>query len=427
MNYYIDTNSLIHYRLFSDIDWNNELNDNDVTLVICTTVLKELDNKKFSELDIDIRNRCKVIVTSLRKYVDDSIIKKNVKLVFKSVEPNIDWKSFDLDNNIPDDRILAAMLSENNLSENVLVTSDIGILLKARLHKIKTHQLNDELRIMIKQDKKDQEIRKLTEKILKLENNLPNIELYIQKDNELRQFAKLMVKNYLPSSLDNISSIISKRKLDLSYTKPIVKNETPLSFMGEYLVPDDSEIQRYEADVQKYLIELEKYYKDREEIEKAKSCFFELNLVLQNIGSSPAEDIDVFLHFPDGFDMLDYNPFENEISEPDEPIKPQTQIEKLRNISMNMPFTIPNIDYLRLGHNNIEPPSQGPKITRTHSYDVTYHFDKLKHTQEIVMDPLYILFDSQDKIQSFCCTYKLSIGNYPDAKNGEISIIFEFT
>lgn len=29
MNYFIDTNSLIHYRLFNDIDWNNELDDKD--------------------------------------------------------------------------------------------------------------------------------------------------------------------------------------------------------------------------------------------------------------------------------------------------------------------------------------------------------------------------------------------------------------
>ena len=57
MKYFLDTNSLIHFRLFSEIDWLKELATLNVEIIICPTVLQELDRKKFAELDIDIRNR----------------------------------------------------------------------------------------------------------------------------------------------------------------------------------------------------------------------------------------------------------------------------------------------------------------------------------------------------------------------------------
>lgn len=43
----IDTNTFLHYQLFCDINWFNELNAENITLIICTTVLRELDQKKF--------------------------------------------------------------------------------------------------------------------------------------------------------------------------------------------------------------------------------------------------------------------------------------------------------------------------------------------------------------------------------------------
>jgi len=180
---FIDSNSFLHYRMFTDINWNKVTNSSSVLLIVCPAVLKELDQKKFSEHDINIRNRSQQVISKMSKMVTSNKIhkiKKNLDLMFISSEPSIDWEKEGLSSQIPDDRIVVSILEQKNNFENIiLVTSDIGLTLKASNKGIKCISLPDEYRLNIKKDKKQKEIEKLRDKITVLENKLPVLKLKI--------------------------------------------------------------------------------------------------------------------------------------------------------------------------------------------------------------------------------------------------------
>jgi len=60
---FIDTNTFLHYRMFTEIEWSKLINSNSVLLIVCPDVLRELDQKKFSENDINIRNMARKVIS----------------------------------------------------------------------------------------------------------------------------------------------------------------------------------------------------------------------------------------------------------------------------------------------------------------------------------------------------------------------------
>lgn len=136
MKCFIDTNTFIHYRSFVDVDWVNIISSPNVELVICPAVLHELDHKKFAELDIDIRNRCKRIIAKLTDFQSNPLISDNVEIVFLTNEPNIEWAIKGLSPDIPDDRIIASIIEGGEWEDTILISSDLGLKLnyRKRLH-----------------------------------------------------------------------------------------------------------------------------------------------------------------------------------------------------------------------------------------------------------------------------------------------------
>lgn len=57
-NAFIDTNILLHFKVFEGIKWDKFLGDKDYALVICPTVLDEIDKHKDSSKS-RIKNRAK--------------------------------------------------------------------------------------------------------------------------------------------------------------------------------------------------------------------------------------------------------------------------------------------------------------------------------------------------------------------------------
>ncbi len=45
---FVDTNLLLHYQLFTEVDWHKQLGVPDVTLVFAPVVVSEVDDHKWS-------------------------------------------------------------------------------------------------------------------------------------------------------------------------------------------------------------------------------------------------------------------------------------------------------------------------------------------------------------------------------------------
>jgi predicted ribonuclease YlaK len=131
---FVDTNTFLHYRFFMEIDWCREIGADHVILVVCSTVLSELDDKKLTGADSKIRDRAKKVISKLAEIADVNRriqirpIRPNVELQFLPKEPNIDWESEGLDPRVRDDRIIAKILCERASKNNiVLVAADFGL------------------------------------------------------------------------------------------------------------------------------------------------------------------------------------------------------------------------------------------------------------------------------------------------------------
>jgi len=421
---FIDSNSFLHYRMFTDINWNKVTNSSSVLLIVCPAVLRELDQKKFSEYDINIRNRSQQVLSKISKMgISNKIhkIKKTLDLMFIPSEPSIDWEKEGLSAQIPDDRIIASILGQkNNFKNIILVTSDIGLRLKANTKGIKYISLPDEYRLNIKKDKKQKEIEKLRNKIAVLENRLPVLKLKILADNEPADFIKITLNQITAPSEDELAEKLKVIKDELKF-KP--SSNTFEIFMDLLSYPK-VEIERYKKDLDKYIEEMLKYYKKEYKFKELQSRLIELKFIIINNGNLPAEDIDIFMHFPDGFVMFSEDELPKKPKEPEKPIPPRTQQEMISNFQKSLipSFPIPNIPSI-INPNINRNLSSGPQIRKINSYEVKYGLDKLKHGIQKYLKPVYILFESIDLAKSFKISYSILADNLPEPSNGDLNII----
>jgi rRNA-processing protein FCF1 len=410
--------------MFTDINWNKIINSSSVLLIVCPAVLRELDQKKFSEYDINIRNRSQQVISKMSKMVTSNKIhkiKKNLDLMFISSEPSIDWEKEGLSSQIPDDRIIASILEQkNNFKNIILVSSDIGLTLKVSNKGIKCISLPDEYRLNIKKDKKQKEIEKLRDKITVLENRLPVLKLKILADNEPADFIKITLDQITAPSEDELTEKLEVIKDELKY-KP---SSNTFEIFIDLLSYPKVEIERYEKDLDKYIEEMLKYYKKEYKFKELQSRLIELNFIIINNGNLPAEDIDIFMHFPDGFVMFSEDELPKKPKEPEKPIPPRTQQEMISNFQKSLipsfpsPY-IPSIITPNINRNL----SSGPQIRKTNSYEVKYDLDKLKHGMQIYLKPVYILFESIDLTKSFKISYSILADNLPEPSNGNLNIV----
>lgn len=166
--------------------------------------------------------------------------------------------------------------------------------------------------------------------------------------------------------------------------------------------------------------EYEEYQEKRMNYENQNRGRVKLYLELTNTGTLPADDIDILLHFPDGFLLYSDRDL---IKEPKEP-KPLSFVEYCNPLRNLMNF--PRVDSLlgRVGTNitsEIRNVSS-PKIRRIHSYDVQIHVRRLKHNQKESLDPIYVVFDNYETAESFTIKYKIQAANVPEEIIDKLSV-----
>ena len=442
---FIDTNIFLHYQMFTEIDWNKITNKRKVLLVICSTVIDELDNKKYSDPSKDIRSRAKKVITKLSEIRDKANInthdntykiRENIDVLFIPFDKaRIDWENqklemLDVKNN--DDRIIASILTNTNLNKPVLVTSDLGFKLKAEDRNIKCITMPDEYRIELIKDNKDKEIEKLRKEIEYFKNRIPRLKIgfsNVNKDCIDHTDKDINAINIL--SEEDITKIIESEKASLEYKRDEwINNLYEKNHFGlDILRYSEEEIRRYNKDLEQYCLKLHKYYKDENIYQSIQSRTIELGFVLVNEGTQPAEDIEIFLYFTDSFKLFKNSEFLKKPLKPEKPIQPRNQLDMIQSrikdvwngpnsqISIDMKELRSSIDNVDIG----EPIDPIIKKT-TEGYEVKYKIKKLKHGLSIELNPVYILFKTIDGIKSFNMKYSILSDNIPDSIRGFLHV-----
>src|SRR5690242_14518093 len=94
---FIDTNVLLHYRRIEDIDWLNLSGANAVVIILCPTVVREMDRHKISHSQSKFRKRAQEIITSLHSRLSGSVpkvIREKVQIEFVAHDPELDFAAY---------------------------------------------------------------------------------------------------------------------------------------------------------------------------------------------------------------------------------------------------------------------------------------------------------------------------------------------
>jgi hypothetical protein len=176
----------------------------------------------------------------------------------------------------------------------------------------------------------------------------------------------------------------------------------------------------YNAELNSFYQDYEKYLHQKHEFENAMRRSITLEIGLENSGTVPADDIDVHLHFPDGFSLFDA---EEDLPQKPELPKPPAEIGTFGNFRVPFVPSLQHFDYTKA----LRPPSNvsSPQIERTNSYDVRSQIKKIKHGYILSIAKFLVQFDSYESVTSFQIDYSISAANLPKPAYGHLSVVIE--
>lgn len=155
---FLDTNVLMHYKVFEGMPWTSILSDDNITFIICQRVFDEIDKHKDGN-KTKLRNRAKIINKYLISYLEGNP-KSSLDVVFcpnpsKSSTGRIDFDSSSSDEYI----VFAAYEFDSNGNRKVIVTGDGGMKLRAMKIGIETILINNKSEYLLAQEPTEEEKR----------------------------------------------------------------------------------------------------------------------------------------------------------------------------------------------------------------------------------------------------------------------------
>ena len=184
---FIDTNVLLHYRFFCDVDWAAALDEPEVVLVLAPVVLSELDGHKWSG-----SRREKARAKGVLKAIDEIElaaeaigIRAGVSVMSIGHEPaEAVFARYRLQGSVNDDRLLASLLAfreERGSNHRVrLVTADAGLRVKARVQRIEVVAPADDLAITDEPDETERQLSAANRELAAYKSAAPDLRLTIE-------------------------------------------------------------------------------------------------------------------------------------------------------------------------------------------------------------------------------------------------------
>jgi hypothetical protein len=438
---YIDTNVFLHYNIFDQIDWLNIVNAESIVIVIPPITIRELNKQKELNPHIQVRNRAGDVLKKLSALFETKStahLRDNIELQLEDRDSTINFDLYQLKFEIQDDQLIASMIMfkiEKPKAEIVLVTSDHGLTLlaKARRHGISTAKMPDNLRILELPDESQKRITLLEQKLREMETKVPLLSLTF---NSVDQHATFKLSQPLVLDRDEVKhkmedikrhytkKEISKKRLESDHSSAYQGISALGSIMDSFNSLAESEITRYNSELEDFYKLYEKYLIDSIQSENFKRRTIEFLVTLTNDGTAPAEDIDIFMRFPDLFKLLEQRKLPIFHNAPEPPIEPRSQLQLItESTKISYPWLA------SLGPTVPAPPPPNislPHIERGNNYyDYSIHVQKLKHNLQEQLRPLYIVFDSFENASSFHIDYCINAANIPHEKKGQLHIIID--
>jgi rRNA-processing protein FCF1 len=435
----VDTNTFLHFVGFDQIGWGELFPGQIVNLVICPQVIRELNRHKDTPRNPKMRDRATNALRKIEGWVDSESpvsLKDSVEVEFRIHDASIDFAAFKLVREVDDDHIIAILIEmQSELPSNsvVLLSKDIGLKLKARAQGFSVVSLPDSASLPEEALPSEKKIKDLENQVKELQNIRPRLRLAFadgsskfslafQRTTEL---SETNIANSMTAARNKYPKLVEQKAHDKAEAlSPILQGLARVNFELGLLTP--KKIDKYNRSLDEFFSDYEQYLKELRLFSEWERRTAILKIFLINEGTCPADDVDIFMHFPDGFELFDEGDYLKPPEEPKAPSKPRSALDQL-----NSPFVLGRMDSMHHDHSldllarmPVGPSNVGsPKIRRTNSYDVTVKIKRAKHGLIEELDAMCLTFDSFSTVQSFKIDYSIHASNLPKHIEGSLNVV----
>ena len=432
---FFDTMIFLHCVPIEQMNVPGLLGVDSITLVIPRITFQELDKHKNTHPTRKIRDRATARLKTIKSSMASSEkeIRSGVSLELLTARPLCDFEQHGLNIYWPDDELVANVLKykmDHSADRVVLISHDVGPQITAAQLDIEIAEIPEDWRIPPQDDPLVKENKRLKNEILKLKNVQPKLILRLNEMQDDDSHIAFEIDRPTETEIHDKTKIITELRESYPELHPPVREgpaPATLPKIGVFLAKPSSEsipvseYERYNQELEQYFSNYERYLDRLMDFGSQPDRTLSLNLEVRNIGTAPAEDVDVYVHFPDGFSLYTKNELPMEPKEPTPPKEPQTAAQKILS-QMHKGFErnlfIPSYQ-----------PSFGVKKTfslkQTKSYELREHFDGIKHGYFMGIRPVLLIFASFEKINSFNFDYEITVGNLPENITGQLNVIIK--
>lgn len=405
----LDANVLLHFPPPDKIKWQDFVDFENLTLLICPQLIREVSDKKDTATRKAIRDRA----ASREKWIEDIIesdtpkkIRKNVLVDVISHDPTINFKKEKLTKDRPDDWYIASAIQLRSEKEiNVgIVSRDLGVKLKLKHTPIVSVRIPDNLSLPTELTKEEKENQNLKLELETIKNRKPDLDFYFaseaknKKTSEI-EFEKLLPKSsYILKALEKEKRVLSDlgtKKPDGSHYYGIAKNF-------------------YEEQIKKqkeFLIEVEQFSEKEWEFLKTFTKIIKFEFYLSNSGTYPATNLQVWFSIPEGIKVFDPDEFKKWAKE-NYPEKPKKFGQFYRD-----PFSSNLLSLL-------SPRMNYEGFPLVNGSSARYEMKDLQHHNQYKLDPLYLDFSNYKSRKPFSIEAKILCDEMPNPK--EVKLVFKF-
>jgi hypothetical protein len=408
----IDTNVLMQYRFFDEVDWPKELSVQDVMLVFAPVVFVELDRYKWAGSRRQ-KERARAVLKKLNTLALSTTpvaIRPGVQALAPDAEPPDElFTQHRLHPQSSDDRLLASYFSfrDEHAADRLLVLSaDSGLATKARSRRIELMAPDDALELPDEPDKVERELEKTRRELAEARSAAPNLNLTFGEGATHRQFEVQPVKAIDSQTRRRLLEAWRKRYPHAAPTLDSFEFGGQKISLGSFAgLPgflSEKEAAEYNASVDRVFARYEAFLTSWPAAVSVYRRVLPFKLVLENSGTAPATDVDVQLWTKAPGVWRDDLP------------KLPARAPGLRKA--RSPFEIiarlPYLDHLA----DVRVPAlnaneDGPNISEGPDQRVQYGVKRVMHHVLCELPVVYFQFDSDDAVGSFAVNARLVAAN----------------
>lgn len=458
---FVDTNVLLHYKQLREIDWLGLVKEHGlavdaVQVVVAAIVVREVDEQKFSHPRRTVRERAQRITGELEAAYMASergqplLLRNQVPLVVQIQDSEDAFATHGLRRNVADDALVAAILGHST-AVTALVSADAGARMTALRCDIPVISPMVADRLPSEEDELAKELRLLRQENAVLKNKEPRLAFRFspqpgQPDNRLvvtipltpakpeaawreayGRAAALVPPYEGPAAAQSQAPDGSQR---VSFLRKMTAEKIDASGLAESLSGIDArDIERYEQDRARYLSEYEASLRDSFDRWAVFRRSVLVSFELENVGTVPADEIDVWFHIPDGPEVDSAHafalahPYDADavdppiMDPPPPPTPPRTVLEVMmaQTGALGSFYAAPSFDFgpgLK----------DGMQISRTNSFECEQAVHRLKHGQRFLLDALRLWFPVNVEPRGFAIRWRVSAANLAVPTEGTLHV-----